>query len=48
MKIIFIGGGVSCISLICYWIREKKEWLKQQTILIIEKQDKLGIGDLGN
>jgi hypothetical protein len=46
MKIILVGGGPSCIALLCYWIRSRHEWFKQQDFTIIEKKSRLGIGEL--
>ena len=46
MKIVFIGGGISCIALLCYLIREENEWFKRQEIWILENQAEIGAGDL--
>jgi len=48
MKIIIIGGGISTISLLCYFIREENEWFQAHDWLILEKRERIGIGDLGN
>jgi hypothetical protein len=54
MKIIFIGGGISTISLLCYFIREENKWFQAHDWLILEKREqigigeRIGIGDLGN
>ena len=54
MTIVFIGGGISTISLLCYFIREENEWFKTHDWLILEKREqigigeRIGIGDLGN
>lgn len=47
MRIVFIGGGISTISLLCYFIREENEWFKAHNWLILEKREQIG-GDLGN
>ena len=47
MRIVFIGGGISTISLLCYFIREENSWFKAHNWLILEKREQIG-GDLGN
>ena len=46
MCIVFIGVGPSCIALLCHWIRHHREWFSQQKIILVEKKNQLGIGDL--
>lgn len=48
MKIVIIGGGISSISLLCYFIREDNEWFQAHDWLILEKKERIGIGDIGN
>ena len=50
MRIVFIGGGISTISLLCYFIREENSWFKAHNWLILEKREQIGGsgGDLGN
>ena len=46
MRIVFIGGGISTISLLCYFIREENEWFKAHEWLILEKRERIGIGEI--
>jgi len=46
MCIVFIGVGPSCIALLCHWVRHHREWFSQQKIILVEKTQRIGIGDL--
>lgn len=46
MCIIFIGVGPSCVALLCHWIRHQSDWFSQQKIILIEKQKRIGLGNL--
>lgn len=46
MSIVFIGVGPSCVALLCNWIRHHREWFLRQKIILVEKNERLGIGDI--
>ena len=46
MDIIFVGGGPSCVALLCYWIRVHYDWFLKQNITVIERTKYIGVGDL--